>query len=189
MAGMRGRPWPPLSERFWSRVDKSDVDGCWLWTGALADGRYGVVKFDHRRLATHRVSWEMAYGPIPKGMNVCHRCDNTRCVRPSHLFLGTHTDNANDRHAKKRDAKGDRHGSRTHPNALPRGDAHWQRRMPEKAARGERVGNAKLTAEQVREIRTLRAGGRTLQSLADQFGVRVGNISAIVARQTWKHID
>ena len=78
---------------FWPRVKKSD--GCWLWVGGKGNG-YGYVWHDNRTKRAHRVSWEMAYGPIPLGLFVCHKCDTPLCVRPDHLFLGTAKDNIED---------------------------------------------------------------------------------------------
>ncbi len=60
--------------------------------------------------AIHRYVFEKVYGPIPKGICVCHSCDNKRCINPEHLFLGTIADNMNDRNMKNRQAKGEKHG-------------------------------------------------------------------------------
>ncbi len=98
-----------LAERFWAKVDKSG--DCWLWTGAKTGRGYGAInvlasgKFGH----AHRVSWEMANGIAPPaGMSVCHHCDVPACVRPSHLFLGTAKDNAQDMVAKGRQGRNTR---------------------------------------------------------------------------------
>jgi len=73
--------------------------GCLEWTGHRDEWGYGRYGADKR---AHRVSYAEAFGPIPDGMLVCHRCDNPRCVEPSHLFLGTNGDNTADRIFKGR---------------------------------------------------------------------------------------
>ena len=94
----------PPAERFERFISRSDEpDGCWKWTGATNGTGYGSFGFRHGddRLA-HRVAYELIYGPIPPGLFVLHRCDNTLCVRPDHLFLGTHQDNIDDMVRKRR---------------------------------------------------------------------------------------
>lgn len=93
-----------IQERFWSLVEKTD--GCWAWKGYTQEGRYGhfMVTPGHRQGA-HRVAWQIAYGAIPDGLHVCHRCDNPSCVRPDHLFLGTHRDNMRDMVARGRNRR------------------------------------------------------------------------------------
>jgi hypothetical protein len=95
--------------RFWAKVDKGAGDGCWNWTARLSgkgmkrnSGGYGRIKINYRDLQAHRVSWVIHYGPVPDGLNVCHHCDNRRCVRPDHLFVGTDSDNMKDMHNKNR---------------------------------------------------------------------------------------
>lgn len=100
----------PLAERFWEKVDKSG--DCWLWTGR-PDGRMGYGRIREgvagsATLLAHRVAWELAFGPVPAGLDVCHTCDIPLCVRPDHLFLGTTLDNMADAKAKGRMATGDR---------------------------------------------------------------------------------
>lgn len=98
---------PTTEERFWSHVEKSGE--CWEWTGALSKENarpthhYGAFcyRLDGKRvwIMAHRFSWELHNGPVPDSdVEICvlHRCDNPRCVRPDHLFLGTDKDNMHD---------------------------------------------------------------------------------------------
>jgi hypothetical protein len=167
---------------FWSRVNKTD--DCWLWTGPT-NGRYGRIG---RRTYAHRMAYELAYGPIPEGMFVMHRCDVTRCVRPDHLTLGTAADNTADAVAKGRLAKGARHGSRTHPEAVPRGARHGTRTVPWAFQRGSLKKSAKLNEAQVREIRARSDQGATRASLAREFGVTTTVIRKIALRESWRHV-
>lgn len=108
----------------------------------------------------HRLAYELTHGPIPKGLHVCHTCDNPPCVNPAHLWLGTALDNMRDRDRKGRGVMN--------------------------MACGERAGNAKLTWQIVREIRMLYGQGRTIVSLARQFNTVKGNIAFIVKNRSWK---
>lgn len=147
----------PTEKKFWARVKKSD--GCWEWTGPFR-GHYGyLTTFPGRILiSAHRLSWKIAFPQkkIPSGFFICHRCDNPKCVRPDHLFLGTPADNSADRDRKLRLV----YGSRQH--------------------------KAKLTDEQVREIR--KRGG-DIHTLSKDFGVSPSNICGILRRRYWKHVD
>jgi HNH endonuclease len=93
----------PLTERFWEKVEKTD--DCWLWLGNLNGNGYGYTKLEapsRRNELAHRISWTLHFGPIPEGLFVCHHCDTPPCVRPDHLFLGTHSDNMKDMWRKDR---------------------------------------------------------------------------------------
>jgi hypothetical protein len=99
------KPRGSLAERFWAKVQRGT--GCWEWTGAVLNRAwpYGVIQRGQRgegTIVASRLSWELANGPISDGLWVLHRCDNPRCVRPSHLFLGTDSDNKRDMIAKGR---------------------------------------------------------------------------------------
>ncbi len=76
--------------------------GCWLWTGAVDKNGYGKLTIQYRDERAHRAAYVEYNGAIPDGMVVCHKCDTPGCVRPDHLFLGTHADNIADRDAKGR---------------------------------------------------------------------------------------
>jgi len=146
--------------KFWNKVKKTD--GCWLWTGRIG-GRYGYGTFwdnDRKRnVPAHRVSFELSIGPIPKGLFVCHKCDNGVCVNPNHLFLGTPKDNTADMLRKEREARGTRNGA------------------------------AKLKPENIPVIRELRRQGTSLDSIAERFGMSRERIRDIVRGITWKHIS
>lgn len=99
-AYLRGTP----ADRLNYRVELSE-DGCWIWTGAVTTDGYGNIGHPpHVELptSTHRLAWTLAYGPIPDGAYVLHRCDVRRCVNPEHLFLGSHADNMRDMAEKGR---------------------------------------------------------------------------------------
>lgn len=94
-----------IKERFWSKVDKSNLDGCWIWKASLSgQNGYGFFRIGKKEGCTtaHRFSYTLDKGIIPEGMLVCHSCDKPTCVNPNHLFLGTHRDNAIDRQNKGR---------------------------------------------------------------------------------------
>ncbi len=163
----------PLSERFWKFVDKSG--DCWLWTGTINGAGYGTIglgrKADGKGFA-HRVSWELANGPIPNGLLICHRCDCKICVNPDHLFLGTHQDNVNDMIRKGRNNVG---------------------RTPARIAsqpKGESHGRAKLTEPEVKEIiRGFYLDNKNKAQLAKQFGVSRATVRNIIKERNWKNVS
>ena len=154
----------PYRKRFYHYVDKSaGPEGCWMWTGCCDAEGYGVAWGGKtmRKVAAHRLSWKLAMGPIPPGMCVCHHCDTSGCVNPAHLFLGTHADNMRDMYSKKR-----------HPRS---------------GACGEASGKAKLTENEVREIRALH-GTMTYKEIAKQFGIGKTTVWTILSGRTWRHL-
>ena len=131
---------------------------CLDWTASCNPDGYGRFRLDGETWRSHRVAWELENGSIPDGMHVLHHCDNPACVRVDHLFLGTNDDNVKDKMAKgryvasrgdrngsrlhpERRARGDRNGSHTHPECVPRGDRNGSRMHPERLARGDRNGS------------------------------------------------
>jgi hypothetical protein len=97
-----------VPDRFWSKVEKSDT--CWAWLGGHTQTGYGTFSVNGRvRRLAHRFSWAMHTGHDPPAdMDVCHRCDNPACVRPSHLFVGTRKANMRDSLDKNRFPRGER---------------------------------------------------------------------------------
>lgn len=138
-------------ERFWEKVEKTE--GCWLW-GASSDGRYGLFKAGNKITRAHRWIFVCLNGPIPEGLVVRHKCDNSLCVRPDHLELGTQSDNARDRVARGR---------------------HAQLRL-----RGRDAPTCKLSDAQAEALRKLaRIGAWSQHCLAAAFGVTQGHVSGL----------
>lgn len=165
--------------RFWSKVNKNSgvfgIDGtflteCWIWTAGKYKNQYGIFTVDGKHIKAHRACWEIWYGIIPNDQYVLHKCDLRYCVRPDHLFLGTYQDNLQDMMAKGR-GKG-------------------------QLKPGEENLHAKLTKEQVLEIRNLYASTKSFplkyrikqKQLAQKFNVTPQMISDIVGYKNWKHV-
>jgi hypothetical protein len=147
--------------RFWSYVTKTKT--CWLWNRCVSDQGYGKTSLDGQLWLAHRLSWTFKHGPVPEGMCICHRCDVPACVRPSHLFLGTHADNTADMIRKGRE-------SLKHP------------------IYGERNGLAKLTEANIIEIRRRYTCRKGVAKLAQEFGIRPESLWRIANRKAWQHI-
>lgn len=147
----------PEAERFWNSVDKSGA--CWLWTAAIGHGGYGsFARGDRSQITAHRMSWILTHGRNPPDQ-VLHRCDVPACVRPDHLWSGSHRDN---------------HADKANKGRTPYGENNSQH---------------KLTAEQVEAIRSrYAAGGISQQALADHYGLSQPSVSALLRRETWARV-
>ncbi len=149
--------------------------GCWLWLRPVGSGGYGQIMLNGVTYRAHRLLYEIANGPIPAGLCVCHRCDVRSCVNPAHLFLGTYQDNKHDCMSKKRD--------------------FWSRDNRQASAflsaARSRVKNyrrvQKLTEQDVIELRRL-AGAMTQDALAAKFGISQSTVHNIVKGKYWSHI-
>ena len=156
-------------DRFWAKVEKRGPDDCWPWRGAMHRDGYGRAHYGpkSKMYIAHRLAYELAIGPIPAGMDVCHSCDNRVCCNHAHFWLGTHAENMADAKSKMRHS----HGERSRQNKLTEGQAiHILQCQP--AISSTRSFERRCVANQ----------------LADRYGVEEGQVYAIWARRAWKHL-
>lgn len=185
----------PLEERFWEKVNKQGPlaphmkTRCWVWEASTDKCGYGWIGLGPGRKMgkSNRVAWELQHGKrIPDGLYALHKCDNPSCVRPGHIYLGTQKQNAADRKRRGHELhpKGKDHWAVAHPEWLHRGDAHWARRA--RPWRGGLNCKAKLTAEQVREIRrAFDPATMEYADLAAKYQVSSSTVGNIIRRETW----
>lgn len=188
--------------RFWSNVDKNgpvqshcpEIGNCWKWRNV--NKWYGHFSPEKgKRLYAHRFSWELHNGPIPSGLCVLHKCDNPECVRPDHLFLGTHKDNADDKYAKGRgnNPSGDAHPFRRRPELLVKMSERCKRlgtvRNIGQPRRGSLHPQSKLSDKDIVTICNLRESGVGPQDIANQLGVSRSLIQQILRGDHWGHVS
>jgi hypothetical protein len=148
---------------------------CILWDKSISNTGYGHAWRNGKSVGAHRAAYEDANGTIPQGLFVLHRCDVKQCVNPDHLYLGTPKDNARDAIERGQIATGKRHGKNT---------------KPESRLAGERNPNAKLSAEQVSELRTFfHLSDWTLAKTANYYNVSISTISRAVRGDSYKGIN
>lgn len=145
---------------FWSNVDMSG--DCWEWKAGCFSNGYGQFRIGKKKYRTHKLIFETINGPVPLGMFVCHHCDNPKCVRPSHLFLGTPKDNSADRDEKGRGAC----------NLKPQ--------------QGIKNGCSKLKPNQVIQIRSLFDSGAFPSQIAKAFKISKSQVRNIGHGRSWK---
>ena len=133
--------------------------GCWWWEGTRTARGYGQLKDGHTQVLAHRLSYRHYVGEIPEGLILRHRCNNSLCVNPDHLIPGTHAEN-------KRDS-------------VLAGTA---------ADKGIKNPAAKLTEEQVHEIRRLYSEHVPAKELAERFGMSHAAVWAVATRRSWRHL-
>jgi hypothetical protein len=95
-----------LKERLLKKIKVNQITDCWEWQAAVNNIGYGFIRDKTKMRTAHRVSYEQHIGPIPSGKNVCHTCDNPKCVNPDHLWVGTVKDNMQDKVRKGRNGTG-----------------------------------------------------------------------------------
>lgn len=148
----------PWQVRLLEHIQVVPGEGCWEWDAGRGSHGYGEL-YTTKMECAHRLIWICTHGPIPDSLHVLHKCDNKKCCRPAHLFLGTHRDNMRDAAQK---------------HLLPYGENHSQ---------------SKLTEENVREIRSLYSKGFMDQyEIGEMFGVGQHQISRIVNKKQWARI-
>lgn len=151
----RYMPDASTEEKLTARTEKGPE--CWIFQGGKSP--YGVIPKPGGYVYAHRAAYILAYGEIPAGLYVCHKCDTPRCVNPDHLFLGTCSENLKDMHAKGRATK-----------------AH---------AIGEDVGNAVLSSELVQRIRS---SDSRVVDLARELGISRTAVHQAQSGKTWGHV-
>lgn len=150
--------------RFWKKVTAGEHDDCWEWNRRRNKLGYGNVFLEGKCRLAHRIAYLIANGPFLDALKVCHTCDNPPCCNPAHLWLGTDGANVADRDTKGRLVNGHKY-------------------------RGETHVNAKLTDQQVVEIRNLYESGEWFhKELAVKYGVSRATIQRIVVGERWRHL-
>lgn len=147
-----------IEQRFYNKIDKTE--SCWNWNAHRNIYGYGRIRALNKDYTAHRMSWLIHHGEIPKGLFVCHKCDNRACVNPEHLFLGTAQDNAIDRNRKGR----------------------------HRDDRGEKHPCAKLNNAQVLSIRSKLDAGIQGKILAKEFNISRMTISNIKLGKQWSSV-
>lgn len=145
--------------------------GCIEWTGFRTKRGYGVIGVNNRVIRAHRIAYEIAFGPIPRGLCVCHSCDNRACINPEHLFVATHAENMKDMADKGR--------ANNAPAILAARGKHKL---------GENHHATKVTANVVTLMRDMKRGGNTLREVSARFGVPMATVQSIVTGRTWGHV-
>lgn len=138
---------------FLSHIEKDYKTGCWNWTASKTKDGYG--NFGSGKGHAHKFSYQTFIGKVPKGMDVCHTCDNRACCNPNHLFLASHLENMKDMVKKKR------------------------------SKRGENAASSKLTEKEVLKIRKLLENELPMTEIANKFNVTPTTIRAIKAKKNW----
>jgi predicted XRE-type DNA-binding protein len=165
-------PKQSLKEGFEKFVIKNK-EGCWDWKGCCPKNPgYGQFRSNMKIEKAHRASWIIHFGEIPKGMFVCHKCDNKRCSNPEHLFLGSNKDNNLDMIKKK-----------IHPTLGKKGEENHMSKLTEKQVNEIRQELKKRDDISKKEIMKNKLSQK---NLAEKFGITQTLISAIKTNKIWK---
>lgn len=135
-------------------------NGCFICTSHAKDwDGYPLLKRNGKMIRMSRYIYEECFGPIKEGNVIRHKCDNPECINPEHLEQGTPRENSLDMVRRNRSTKGERNPA------------------------------AKLTEEQVREIRKLKSFGVQYKEISAKYGISIKSAVNIVKRRVWKHVD
>jgi hypothetical protein len=142
-------------KEFWYNVSAPNEDGCMIWMRGKHPYGYGALQYEGKVWSSHRLAWVLTYGPISKGLAICHKCDNPPCCNPRHLFMGTKKDNSQDMARKGR------------------------------SSFGERNGMSRLVEADVCDIHALRLAGWQLHRIAAKYGIGTTAVHNITVGRRW----
>ena len=145
---------------FWKKVNKNAPNNCWEWTASLDSKFYGQFRLNGKNILAHRLSWIILVGLIPDNLCVLHKCDNTKCINPDHLWLGTQQDNIKDMFKKGR----------------------------AKSRIGESNPACKLTTKQVLCIKALLKNGDKLSNVAKLYNINRCTVADIKYGRSWTSV-
>jgi hypothetical protein len=149
---------PALLARFWAAVDRGDEEECWDWTRAFRNG-YGAIKHERHVHSAHVIAFVLANGPVPDGLIVGHKCDNSGCCNPKHLEAITPQKNNAD--ARRRGAS---------------------------RPCGEQIANAKLTESLVARIWVLHRQGLGAVRIGRELGITQNTAKRVLSGRGWRHL-
>lgn len=150
----------PIKDRL---IENSSIDqetGCWNWNGSLINKGYGQISIKGKNCQPHRISWKVFVGEIPKGMQINHKCHNSKCINPEHLYTGTQQENIRDMDLSNRRS----------------------------ISFGSKCNQSRLNDGLIKIIRDSLSKGSRACDLANEFGVGRTCIANIKHKRTWKHV-
>lgn len=191
-----------LNDRFWAKVNREGktLHECWPWVAGKTRDGYGRFRIGGRNgsiVLAHRLAWELTFkASILKGIEACHNCpegDRPDCCNPYHIWPGTHKQNMQDASRKGQMASGDRNAWSTSRERLvrsrARGDRHGSRTRPDAVPRGENHGRSKLDETAIRAILRRKEEGESNVSISRDYQVNHSTIARIANGRHWKHIS
>ena len=157
------------SERFWDKVEIKGKEDCWTWSGSRSGSGYGQFWDGTRNIPAH---WYLLTIKPTAGQEACHTCDNKLCVRPSHIFIGTRSDNMKDM------VKKGRHNTGPGCRAM----------LKVRRQRGQNNHECKLTEEQARQAKDCPRTRGAATALAKRLGVSLTVVCDIRDGKRWAHL-